>query len=259
MQISGTGITTFDAKVKPDFNVETTYALQWAKLSSGNWRATDRGKDADIYEATNVRLYGTEDVIDNFINQVEANRVANSNVITLGSINDSEHIFGADVDYTYGVNATVIDIPHRIQATWKGWSIPLKLRLLSPIVFTGAPALPLFRFLNVGYDADAEYSINKFDSYNGSFSYADHRCDAGIFTGTFVFTDEEMIGLRSYMATTRGASFTMAYNIVGVTNMFGRRTTAFPIVKLKDLTEEKMYNRVGRWICKLTFVEDAIA
>jgi hypothetical protein len=262
MIISGTGIITpFTAKVKTDFVPVTTYDFQnhFEQASSGNWYASDRGSAMDYYDAENVRLYGKETVINNFIAQVEANRVAGSNVLTLSSFSETEHIFGADVDYsggTYPVLATVTEIGRREQGTWKGWGLPLKMRLLPPFAFVGSSALPTLRHVSVGIDADADRTLLKQDSYGGQFFYADQQADAGVFTGTFIFYDAEMIALRRFMATNRAASFALP-TIYGVQYPFGRRplpALGYYTACIKSIEDEAMFG-ISRWTCKITFLE----
>jgi hypothetical protein len=255
MQIAGTGITTFIAKIKDDFVPKTTYALQWLQMSNGMWYCVDRGADADVYD-TEIRLYGTESVINNFINQVEANRTAGSNVLELSNLNSQEHIFGADVNHSGTLNCTAL-LQRRIQGTWKGFGITLKLSLLSPSFISGAGSLPLFRFLDVGYDADSNYTINKFGSYNSVFSYQDHEADDGSFTGIFTFTDDEMIALRRYIATNRANPITMP-TFSGVNYPFGRRTLGSQanIIAFEDLGMLNLWIGVSRWAAKLTIAED---
>ena len=257
MQISGPGITTFTAKIKPDFIPQTTFALAWFQTSSGQWYATDRLAAADQYDAA-IRLYGFETIVNNFINQIEANRVANSNVVTLTNFNAQEHIFGADIDYSKPLHTTVF-MDRRKQNTWKGYSETLKLSLLPSFSFVGGNgSLPPLRFLDIGYDGDADYTIEKQDSYNRTFYYHDPKSDSGSFTGVFTFTDQEMTALRRFIVTNRGAAFT-APTFIGVAYPFGRRTglgtSTVKLTNFEDKGMVNMYSNATRWAAKLTFVE----
>ena len=252
MQING---TTY--KIKPDFRPATKLALNWIQLSNSNWVSTDRGVSQDTYD-TEIRLYGRESDVNDLINDIEANRVSGSNVLTLTDFNSQEHIFGADLDYTVPITATAF-MNMRAQKTWKGFEITLKLSCLSPSFTGGSGSLPILRFLDVGYDADAEYTIQKFDSYDRSFTYNDPESDIGLFAGTFTFDDSEMIQLRRYLATNRGATFSIT-NIFGVTYPFGRRSGSYPfdakIIDFEDMGMISNFN-VGkpRWHAKLTLAE----
>lgn len=254
MQISGTGITTFNAKIKPDFQVKTTYALNWFPLSNGNMAASDLGAASDQYDC-NIRLYKDENTLMSFANQIESNRVAGSNTIQLSGFNTEEHVFGADIDYSGTLNATM-DMDQRTQGTLKGFGQTLRLSLLSPSFVGGSGFLPKFRFLDIGYKADSSYTINKYDSIGRNFYYQEHKVDSGKFTGTYTFTNEEMIGLRRYIATQRAAAISMP-TIIGVTHPFGRRTNS-TYVKITEFEDQGMYGLdkgMPRWRAKITMAE----
>ena len=255
MVISGDKITTFSAKIKDDFSPKTTYALRWAQMSNGFWYCTDRGVTADMYDA-DIRLYGIESVINNFINEIELNRQSENNILTLSDFNSQEHIFGADVNYSDTLICTPI-MQRRVQGSWKGFGLPLRLSLLSPGFLGGVGSLPIFRLLDVGYDADSDYTINKYDAYSRIFSYQDHNSDSGSFTGIFTFSDEEMIALRRYIATNRGNKIPMP-TFSGVAYPFGRRTpgTTANIVYFEDMGMLNMNSGVSRWKTKITIAED---
>ena len=262
MHIEGNNITGFDVKIKPDFKVETILALRWFQLSSGYYVGIDRTVDADQY-ATSIRIYKDETTINDFINQLELNRVAGSNVLTLSNFNSQEHVFGADINYEgtgeLAIRATVM-MTRRAQKTWRGFELPLRLSLLPPFSFVGGDgSLPLLHFLDIGYDADANYEIRKFDSYSRQFTYQDHTSDIGSFTGIFEFTDEEMIQLRRYLAAQRGATIEIP-GISGVTYPWGRRSVSYPIyakvINFEDLGISSMVYGKPRWRVKITLAED---
>ena len=128
---------------------------------------------------------------------------------------------------------------------------------LSPSFVGGTGSLPVFRFIDVGYDADSDYTINKFDSYDRTFSYQDHAADAGSFTGVFTFSDAEMITLRRYIASNR-ASVILMPTFSGVAYPFGRRppATYANIVSFEDLGMLNLNIGIPRWKAKITIVED---
>lgn len=241
-------------KIKPDFKPLTTYALRWFQLSTCSWAATDRTYLSDKYEAE-VNLYGKELDIDTFIAFAELNRRSGTIVVNLSQFNSQEHIFGADVDYSGTIYATAV-IDSKKQNTWKGFMLTVKFILMPPITFTGGQgSLPLFRHIDIGYEADAEYRINKLDTYNGQFFFADHDSDNGIFNGTFIFTNEEMIQLRRFIATKRGDSF-LCPNFIGVDNPFGRltyRVNMVNIIEFEDLGMVSLALGVPRWEARVKF------
>ena len=256
MLISGTGITSFTAKIKPDFQPETVYSLQWFQTSKGNWHATDRGVTADQYDV-DLRVYGQEHVINDFAVQIDANRTAGSNIVTLSGFNSQEHIFGADLNYTGSINAT-IHMQRGAQKTWKGFEQPFRVSCLSPSFVASVGSLPPLRFVNIGYDGDSDRTVNKYDTYNRTFHYEDHAADFGTFTGTFIFTDEEMIELRRYIAIQRSATISIP-NISGVDKPYGWRSGTYPLsVKIISFTDMGMYsvtNGKPRWVAKLVLAE----
>lgn len=253
MEISGTGIGTFTAKVLPGFRPLTSLALQWRELADGNWIATDRGAAADTYDSR-IQLYGTETVINEFIKEMYDNRAAASNVFAMGSFADDELIFGADVDHTGSISGTVLEIGDRAQRTWKGFAVQATIRALSPS-FVGSATLPSLTSLEHGFEGDSTRPINKSDTYDGTMSYADRRSDAGFFTGTFLFTLAEMRNLRRYLTTQRGATISIA-SISGVTYPFGTvRASGYPY-SVKVLQWEDLGVRgVGRWRMRLKLAE----
>ena len=254
MRITGTGITQFDIKVKPEYRPLTRLALNWNQLSSGNFVATDRGATADTYDAE-VRFYGKENVIDEFIEEINDNRVADSNEITLSQFNATEHIFGANVDHSGTISATVLEMGKKTQNTWKGYSLTARLRALSP-AFTGSSSLPGLTNLEVGYEGDSDITVKKIDSYSNAFTYLDRESDAGLFEGTFIFSDANMILLRNYIKTQRSGNFTISA-ISGVDEPFGIRRfgTGYPYTtKLIDWEDLGMRD-VQTWRMRLTFAE----
>lgn len=259
MRISGTGITPFDAKVKPDFKPLTSLALQWTQLSSGNYVSTDRLAAADIYEAQ-ARIYGREATIDNFITEIEANRAAGSNVITLSDFSGAisgwptRSIFGANVNHSGSISATVVKNDRKAQRTWKGFGLGLRLRALSPAFVSDTGSLPLTN-LEVGFDADSDVSVRKVDSYSGAFTYLDRDADIGFFAGTFILTDEDMRIFRNLLRTTRGGNFTIT-SIGGVASMFGPRRGGYPHdVKAVDW-EDLGARDADRWRMRVNFAEN---
>lgn len=254
MYVSGTGITPFTALVKPDFKPKTKLALNWVRVANGNYVAADRGASADIYQAA-IRLYKKEADVNTFIDAIEDNRITDSHIIALSQFSSTEHIFGADVDHSGTINTTVLKIGDRRQESWKAFSLSLTLQAISPS-FTGTPAFPTLKYLLPGFTGDTDTQVSKFESYNGTFAYADRDAGTGFFEGTFVFTDAEMKGLRRYLAVTaRGGNVSVA-GISGVTNPWGpRRPTGYPItVKIIDWEDLGMRD-VGRWQMKLKFAE----
>jgi len=84
------------------------------------------------------------------------------------------------------------------------------------------------KYLSLGYVADSSVAVNKYDTYGGTFTYADHLADAGKFEGMLTFSTEDMRNMRAYLRTVRGASFTVS-GIAGVKYPWGPRRGSWPI------------------------------
>jgi len=241
MYISGAGIPSpLRVEIDTDFRVETELALKWAQLSSGTWVATDGGAASDIYRSR-ISVRAREDVINDIIMAIFNNRtagIAGENNITLNGFTDNEKIFGEDVDHTGDITAVVISMSDRHQMAFKSWRLTLELQAVS-VGFVGSPGtvtLTNFDYLYKGY---AKETINRYDSYQGNFYFADHRADHGVFEGTAYLSLENMITFRRSLATQRGAPITTA-NMGGVANVFGpTRDNTWPknitYIEVKDL------------------------
>jgi hypothetical protein len=243
-------------KIKPDFIPDTKLALTWFQLANDAWAATDRVYDQDTYDC-NIRIYGKEVDVQAIAVFIEGNRTAgdDKNVLTLSNFNSQEHIFGADVDYSGDLTATAF-IDRRGQKTWRGFEQTLRLSCVSPSWVGGSGSLPQLKLLDIGYDADSDREINKFDTYNRTFSYQEHKSDTGLFSGVYTFTNEEMIQIRRYVAIQRSASIPMP-TIIGVAHPFGRRipSSYVKITEFEDMGMLSVVNGVPRWKAKITLAE----
>jgi len=249
MDIDGSGITTVTFKTLPAFRSMTKLAIKWKQLASEKWYGIDRGAASDIYEAS-CAIYGKETTINTFLSEIEDNRRADNHIVTLSNFFDNEKIFGANIDHSGSITATITHISRRRQGTWKGWGVNVTFRATS-VSFTGASSLPTLSYCDVGVDADKSIKTNKIDTYDGTFIYLDHP-DPAVFTGIFTVTDADMIKLRNYIRTQRTGDFTLADNF-GVSYPFGPEKTGYPYTcKLIDW-EDLGHVGVGWWRIKLSF------
>jgi hypothetical protein len=253
--ISGTGITPFTALLKPDFQVDTMLAINYVQLSNGNYTVIDRGTSVDKYEAV-ITIYGIATTLNNFIDQIEANRQAGSNVIALSQFSTTEYIFGENVNHSGTINATIVKMEKVRQGTWKGFGLTMRLRAISPAFTAAAAYLPALDKLLVGYTADGDLTINKPDSYTGVYTYQEADSDIGTFSGTFILNVSDVADLRQYYKTYRGAVSSIS-SIAGVTYPFGkRRGVAAPFsCRIKELREEGWFG-VGYKLISLVLVEE---
>jgi hypothetical protein len=254
MRISGTGITTFQPKISLGFRVMTQLAIKWAQAADGQWWYTDRGSLTDIYE-TECRIYGLKGDVERFVSQINANRLAGSNQVTLDYFASNEMIFGADVVYTSSITATVLGDMMVMQTKLKSFYTTLRMRAISP-TFYGTAAMPTLRYVNIGYNANIQkWTIAKLDTYTGVYSYQDSQADIGIFTGVFQFTDAQLRNLRRYMAVNRGQDTNIS-NTFGVDHPFGPLSTSTYTmsVKLLELSNEEQRG-IGNWYAQLKMAE----
>lgn len=253
MWVNGTGFTETKTFHVSSFKVDTQLALKWTQVSNGNWVVTDRGASDDYYESV-VTMKGRYDEIEPILTELNNNREAGSNVITLSNFVSDEKIFGADIIYTGSLNATVIDFPNIKQKSLHFFNISMRLRLLSPITFTSDEDLPSWNLVQIGYEGGIQdHTIVKYDTYTGSFTYLEEGKDVGIYKGTFVFSDTDMAKLRRYHAVNRGAKFTIS-DIPGVFKPFGPTGDTFPVdCSIKEIDNEKMRD-VKYWFCDVELV-----
>ncbi len=256
MLLTAAGSSSLSLNIEPQFLVNTERSYSFIRLASGNYKVSDRGVSQDFY-ATEIDIRGTEAYIDNILFQIENNRnvIGLDNVVFLSGFNSQEKIFGAEIDYSVSsIHSTITSISEKRQTSWKGFSLTLGINALSTS-FTGASSFPLLRFLDIGFNANASHTIEKKSSYDNTYSYIDNQFDSGLFSGTFKFTQVEMLGLRNFMRTNRGASFSLI-GINGVDNPFGkRRDSGYPYnVRLLSV-DERIYG-IGKWKCSIVLAEE---
>ena len=259
MYVDGSGITTpLEFRVLRTFKPRTELALSWDTSADGNYYPIDRGVASDYYDA-DLELYGTEATISAFIDTLEENRTDESNVLYFYDTSTGEKIFGANIDnsqtvdgYAKAFKVTVISFDMVKQGSLKGFGVSLKVRNLSPS-FIGSATLPALYPL-VGYIGDSEYTINKVDSYDNTFTYQDHQSDSGVFECGIRLADSNAANLKEFVRQARGAAFNLAA-LGGVANPFGRRSSSFPYsVRVIDLKDMGLY-AVDHWQFRLKIVE----
>lgn len=248
--VSGTGITPFYTYLYR-FAPKTKLALKWGQLADNNFFAVDRGAGSDVYESE-VILIGTETKINQFITEIEANRAAGSNVISLSNFNGvDDQLFGLDVDYSGSINATIVDYDDRPQRTLNSWSFKFTIRAIAPSL-TGTASLPTVT-PEITYKSYTDRTVKKIDTYDGNFSYFDKGADSGIFEGVFELFLSDAKRFKRYLCSTiRGDDMTIA--ISGVDYPLGpNRPTGSVDVKVIDFKEEQI--NINRWSYTLKLVE----
>jgi hypothetical protein len=259
MLLSGAGISpAINIYIQPDFKPITEIALQWVKLSNGNYQATDRGSSSDVFQSE-ITLSGVESTIQTILAQIQLNRdYASGHVLTLSNFNSGEKIFGADIDYSGNIDVTVLKLKRKKQRSWKGFSVTLTLQAINPI-FVGTASLPTLK-PEVGYNGDAIFDVDKRDSYTGNFYYSDNDKDIGTFTAIYHLTDLDMMALRRYILTQRGSTISFPA-MPGIQYAWGRRVTTNPfnakIIEWDDLglITWGIGSEVRCWGIKMTLAE----
>lgn len=250
MYITGDGITTFLVKVKPDYKVESKIALRWVQTSDGNYSAVDRGFNADTFEST-VTLIGKQDYIEQFINAVEANRNYDTFHFTLSGFEENENIFGHGIDHSSPLDVTVLKISDVQQKEWKVWQITCTLRLLSPSLESVTAIFPVLKHIDTNIKKVLDYSVNKYDTYYGNYTYLDREADAGVIEINFFLCNNEVKQLkRLYYNDVRGGTYTVtADKVPGVSYPFGSTRPTWPInVKILELNDDAPFGLLHRKI-----------
>lgn len=256
MQISGDGITAFDAKILPGFKPKTELSLQWIQTDDGNWHATDRTSSNDLYQSQ-ITVHGYRTDVDQFLEEIYANRAYGTHQFTMSGFDSNEHIFGENIDHT-SVTATVIGTPKIQQQDLHYYQLNVDVQLVGEAsVAAGVSAtLPDFQYLEKGYNANTdEYTVTKLRKYDSSMTYIEKGSDVGLFVGEFNFSFDEWANLREYYRVYRGSNVSIS-DIAGLSELFGpNRAGSYPYtVKILNLQEKRMFG-IDRWIGTVTLAE----
>lgn len=248
MIISGSGIATpLRVWIKPDFTPKTTLSLNWSQLSNGQWVATDRGASSDQYKTT-VSIQGRQETINALLVAIYSNRTASSgtpNVLTLTDFAENEKIFGLDVvhttDNTNGINVTVTELRDSSQKSLNSWELTFLLQAINPTFNGSASATISFDHIEQGYSNNSTWNINKYDTYNSTFTHLDHKDDTGIIEFVAQIKNADHVTLRRSLATSRSAPITTTV-LKGVTFPFGPNNTLSWPMDLTYISVEEQGN-----------------
>ena len=249
--LTGPGITPLYFFVN-SFKPTTKLSLKWIQLSDNNYAAVDRGVDSDVY-TSKVKIIGLEADINQFITELEANRVNGSNVVTMSGFSGvDDQIYGLNFNYSQDITATVISYDKRPQRTLSSWSFEFTIQAISYTLLS-SPSLPTTT-PEIGYKSYTDRTISKIDTFDGTFSYSDENCDSGVFDGTFELCTSDAKSFKQYLCSTiRGGEMTIT--ISGVDFPLGpNRGTGAIDVKVIEFVEEQININRWRFILKLTEV-----
>ena len=249
----GGGVTRFTV-LRFSFKPKTVPAIKWTQLANGNWRGIDRGYQQDKYYSE-VYFYGNEAEINNIITQIEINRQGSS-LLYIDEFNSiDDQLFGADIDYSGGLDVTIVKWEKRKQKSFKVFELKVTFLLVeSTIPFTGTPSNITLKPIE-GYIGTSDYTINKLQSYTNNVSYIDHNSDSGIFEGTFQIQHSDMNKFRRYLLSTIRAGTLTISDFAGVSYPFGPKRGSYPInTKVLKFIDQLL--NVNYWQLKLTLAEE---
>lgn len=220
---SSTILSPIEFKVLPDFTFEPKLALEWFDLADGNVRAVDRS-DKNDYVICELSTVGTEEYINSIILGLEGDKE-----LSLSDFASDELIFGANVDYTSTVEAVWTDLTMKQQNQLKTFKLTLTLLSTTLTYITGSGYLPSLSCVDVGYTGDTSWGFNVEQTYrntnnSGSVYIYQNSNDIGEFTGSFLFTNDEMAELLYFQKAQRSSPFTLSS--IGVPKPFGPRQSA---------------------------------
>jgi len=179
----------------------TSPAIAWKKKANGYPTGRDRTAAQDIYTGR-VRIADRTAVLD----ALQATLDANQNGITLSGLSSGEMVFGANVDYSGSIAATVTDFGTRANVMTNAiHELEIEFRAISPTLLATTPSLASLK-LQEGWKGDRSTDITKTFAYNQTASYLKHLTDAGTFTGRFLQTTAQMQAIRAYLLTTARAN-----------------------------------------------------
>lgn len=234
------------------YRPDTRPAIEWLQVADGNWKAVDRGASEDVFEAV-INFRGPESELSDLESTLgsigganEANRESFS--ITCG---EGEEIFGADIDYSGSLTVAVVGYGKIRRVSYPAYTMPLRLRLLSPST-TGSASISDLRIDNFSYEAGSEWDLNKQFTYDGSANYLDGATDPGIFKAVFRQKPAEMKAIRRYLLTTARTAV-VGFPSFGVDKPFGQRMGTGPfnvkIINWRDLGRDNFSD----WRIEITF------
>jgi len=232
---------------KPD----TSLAVQWFQKANGYYEATDRGSDEDVYESSVLFQGPASELAD--LEEVLNTERENFNI----SCGTGEEIFGADIDYSGNLDVTVVDFGKIQRLSYGKYSMPLRLRLLSPsFVSSPAASLSTLRPASWQYEAGSKFDVSREFTYDRIASYLDKATDPGRFEAVFAQTLEEMKAIRRYLRDT-GRTAAFAFPNIGITKPFGQRrgdydTFYTKIIEWEELGRENLIF----WNLRLVFAEE---
>lgn len=242
------GGTSFNIAQWPE--PTTRPAITWKRGADGYHVGRDRGASEDVYEGR-VRVFGIPATLDSLQAVLDANREG----ITLSGFNTGEMIFGANVSYAGSISATVTDFGMRrnLQSTTV-FELEIGFRAISPTLLGTTPSLASLR-LQEGWEGNRSTDITKHFSYSQDASYLQHGTDAGIFTGRFLQTTDQMKAIRAFLLSEARAAPFQFPNVMADFYPFGANESerTFQMVCAVAWSDRRV--NLNRWELSLTLAQ----
>lgn len=234
--------TTIDLKVS-DYKNNSKFAIDWFRVSNGNYKAIDRREEADIYQAE-LKITGDDANIKNIIDLIKVNRDAENHTLTLSEFASDECIFGQHIDYTQNLNVTVLDYSKLKNRSLNTSEFTFEIRLLNP-AFTSNTTFPELNFLDFGYETGNTFSaVKSFTIENNNNFIYDDNSDEAIFSGVFVFTKSEAEGLLNNYRINRTSNYIVNDSTIKnftISDPFGYNYEAGIYCKIIEIKEVSKY------------------
>lgn len=247
-----TGDISIDLMVKPWAAPSIRRNVTWEKDSMGRWLPSDRGNQADWYDAK-VTVFGEKAAMETLSTWLqEEGRETFSVSVTNGVV------FAPNVNQGASNTVTILEMDRLRREFWASPSngvdeLSFTLRLVSPSLYETAGSLAGLRLLQK-YEQDKSWSVQASFTQGGSVIHHDIQDEAGRFKGRFQQTTEEMIPLLNFLMGD-GRAEPFEFPNLGVTYPFGIARGGLP---LSCRAQEFSFTRdsLHMWDLSIDFVED---
>ena len=168
MVIDGIGISApLEIKVR-EYSYDIDQDINWFQMSTGNWKASDRGSSVDKIYCT-IKTRGKYDYIESVIAALLDNQEQDGTLL-LTSINSA--LFGNNVDYTTDVEAVLFDINEPTQSGLHSFALEFILLLSNATFLTYALELPNMNALELSRTSGTVVNTTVTSTYINNYSEA---------------------------------------------------------------------------------------
>jgi len=220
-------VNTITVNIQERFQHQTDYSFRFVKLDSLNYNVHDRGANYDFHTAT-VKVVADETMIDAIINFINDTARDIDYAVEL-TLNDSEKLFGENIDYTSAIPCTIADVSLKQNRTKGSFELDITFNAKTAfLTYTGTSGWAGLTCLQYGYESDRtwEYTVNT--SYLTGNYISDSRSDAGIFKGSYIIDAEILRNLLEWRRINRGTTMSLTAAQVGIDELFGPKSGVGP-------------------------------